>query len=165
MTDPGTPVSANNIAEGSFNEPGWILIADSDRETVYVRAWKPGDGVTCSHAGAQRKFDCGRPVFSKTVVTKRSRCIGAATSRPYWQDNRRRFVVCINHLATHFGMSSTELSAASEKRAREKVLAEHWDEYISTLAAERLALRDEQLMHLPESVRAILAETSDGGVS
>ncbi len=154
------PRSSQNLPTGQVPPPQWVLYqgANGDQGTdLYVKAWEPGDGLTCSHATKGNKFSCGVPVAVTREIQRKARLIGSATPRPWWEDNHRGFVVCADHLAVHFSGSSVgELNAAAERSAREQVIAKHWDEYLAALDERREGLRNKALDSLPRDIAAAI---------
>ena len=120
-----------------------------------IRAWQPGDGVTCSRARqAPRDAPCGRPVAVYTTPAETVRyggAFGTTTRRPI----ERTFTVCANHIPGD--LTPGEASARARKAAAEALIVEHWGEYqalIEKCVADAQASRYEAL---PADVRALLA--------
>ena len=112
-----------------------------------VRAWEPGDGLRCSYAkNAPRSRPCGRPVAVK--IGQDTRTVRAASSRHY--------VVCAYHLST--AITPGEMSAEAETAAREKVLAEHWDEYQQAIQEFMGPRVDEMIGTLPDGLKKLVIE-------
>ncbi|AIM50993.1 hypothetical protein SEA_MODRAGONS_50 [Mycobacterium phage Modragons] len=151
------PYSAQSKRSGEVPAPEWICYKEADGEfgtDFYVKLWEPGDGLHCSHATKGRQFECGAPVAVTKEVKRKDRLIGSASSRPYYLDSHRKYVVCADHLAVHFsGVTVGELSAESERSAREQIITNHWDEYQQALKSQRERLRDRALGELPQIIR------------
>lgn len=129
-----------------------------DIETL-VRAWEPGDGVSCSHAGVQRREPCGPPVAVVETVEPPSE---------YRREKRIRRVICPGHLAgliTKGAWAPAKIRAAAEREAQEVVLTAHWDEYQSEYRSRLDAAKSAQLAQIPEGLREILAEVDWDGAN
>jgi len=120
-----------------------------------IRAWQPGDGVTCSRTRqAPRDAPCGRPVAVYTTpaeTVRYGRTLGTATRPPI----ERTFTVCANHIPGD--LTPGEASAKARKAAAEALIVAHWDEYqalIEKYVADAQATRYEAL---PADLRALLA--------
>lgn len=150
------PYSAQNKPSGETPSPEWTLYGSSEGcpdTELYVKLWEPGDGLHCSHATKGRQFECGAPVAVTKEIERKVRLIGSATKNPWYQDSHRKYVLCADHLAVHFsGTTIGELSAESERSAREQIIAAHWDEYQEALKSQRERLRDKSMSALPELI-------------
>ena len=154
------PYSAQSKVSGESPSPEWVCYREADGEAgtdLYVKLWEPGDGLHCSHATKGRQFECSAPVAVTKEIKRKDRLIGSATSRPYFLDSHRKYVVCADHLAVHFsGITIGELSAESERGAREQIITNHWDEYQQALKSQREKIRAKSLSDLPELIRAAI---------
>ncbi|MDN4616448.1 hypothetical protein P5G50_18525 [Leifsonia sp. F6_8S_P_1B] len=130
---------------------------DSEYELA-IREWKPGDGLTCTHASKQQKHPCGAPVAVFRTIWEEQ-----TSYRPRTQVKKR--VLCSRHvgevLRQYVGeetrrFNSQPLIVRIEKEAAEKVLAAHWDEYQEALT--RFAAEHEAALvaSVPEGLRKFL---------
>lgn len=136
----------------------WFNIGtDSLGREYAVRAWVPGDGLFCSRSNRNAKTPCTAPVA--TLRTTRHNA---------WPTKETRHsVVCRNHVAKAVHDvtpgPSGDLNAQSEKAAKERVLAEHWDEYRAAFTAELAERRRQLWAALPEPLaRAIQSDLESG---
>ncbi|MGP5014668.1 hypothetical protein ACTXJX_12700 [Glutamicibacter ardleyensis] len=136
----------------------WFEFPSDRRDTeTLVRAWKPGDGMTCSHRTSRAKVSCGAPV---ALVKRVTTSIGYRSPR-IPEVEVRRTVVCSHHVANVIkgaGYAITGITTDAEKEAREAVLAAHWEEYQKEFATRVKAKRDGYLEKLPESLRVAFEE-------
>lgn len=115
-----------------------------------IRAWRPGDGLTCWRAKAAPKdVPCGPPIAHITgwYSTYRTNL------------TPRTYVVCRNHLP---GLPlASEVQVDAEKAAREELIVAHWDAYQELLAKHVESLQRESLPDLPEELRTLLLAGGD----
>lgn len=120
----------------------------SDTSEGY-RSWQPGDGMRCSLANrAAEGFPCGPPVLTQV---KQHVAVGRKTAM-------KTTVICKNHVASRFipgGLGV--INAQAERKAREAVLASHWDEYQEARRAARETLSADLLAGVPEEFRSMVA--------
>lgn len=124
-------------------------------ERVTVRAWRPGDGLTCSSAAKLKDpaMRCGVPVA--VIVSQQA-------TGPGGRLKTVGRIACAIHLAGQFGFSRGETRVRAEKAARELVIANHWDEYQKALDDACDAAEVELLAQIPDEVRALIQRESDG---
>lgn len=111
-----------------------------------VRAWQPGDGITCYAAGYQKKNPCPAPVaMVKDLFIQKLGYSGRQTITR---------IVCIRHLSEAFGAASVPLQEqAIERAALEELAQRHWDEYQAILSDQRARQLRGRLAALPEELR------------
>lgn len=116
----------------------------SDRS---IREWRPGDGLRCRWASkAPREVPCGVPA---AVITLHDFKPG-----PYRANTCRSWVVCQNHIPGV--VPAGQIRVQAEKFAREKVLADHWDDYQTQLKEEAERLLEAQMVDVPERIRELI---------
>lgn len=127
----------------------YTLLEESWRDRIFIRSWKPGDGLSCAFAKkAPRENPCGKPVA--VAVTEDIR-------EP--RDRRKvRRLVCINHIP---GLPRPHaIGAEARKAAAERLIVEHWDDYQRYLEEETQARREQAFEFAdPEIRRIVLGET------
>ncbi|OLT54877.1 hypothetical protein BJF89_01190 [Corynebacterium sp. CNJ-954] len=97
---------------------------------------------------------CGKPV----VVEKR-RKLEEPAYRGRWDRTSTRRVLCLNHLTKLVTGDSPSKSADDvERRAAEKVVMRHWDEYQAELKRIREDAREAVFSELPDDLRSAVVE-------
>lgn len=122
-----------------------------------IRAWRPGDGMSCRGAQAAKRVPCGPPVAVIRSEKKDTRYAG------YEAQSRVRFITsvyCERHTAElvrvqvgdadRLGNSSLQQSV---RKAEETVLSAHWDEYQAALAEVIAEQKETYLSKLPDWLR------------
>lgn len=123
---------------------------------IEVRPWEPGDGLHCT-GGKKGLLECTRPAAVMKLIE----------SQPgKWRPATRTFVLCANHLARKArelcGDGATgSVAAEATTRAREQVIANHWDEYLALVKAGTEEIRGQWLALLPDSLREAALAASD----
>lgn len=109
----------------------FTLLSENHIERIYVRSWRPGDGLTCSHAkSAPSKLPCGRPVAVAVSekIFNYCRCSSwEPRSRCRCEPKRFRRVVCLGHMPEL--KKPHEINAEATRVAHERLAAAHWDEW------------------------------------
>lgn len=126
---------------------------------VLVRAWEPGDGMTCHAAAHNARFECGEPVALMRHVR-----VDGQTGR--WVHQSVTRVCCIRHLAKLFdGELSPTVDAEVEKQALEELAQRYWDQYQAIRDRRVNALLEKRFGALPNGLRekvvAIARESGD----
>lgn len=132
-----------------------FTLADESLTTrTYIRAWEPGDGLTCHFAKrAPREQPCGQPVVVALVEEQ-------PITGGYRRKVTRTRVVCRNHVP---GLTRpSEISAEAKKAAVERVIVEHWDDYQRYIAEETVARQEKALEFADPEIRAIILGTEAG---
>ena len=114
-----------------------------------IRPWTPGDGLHCASGTRRALIGCGQPA---AVLRMTERDPGK------WRPATRTYVLCALHLAhkarEHFGDGRPEsVAQVASKKARERIIADHWDEYLVAFAQYADEVRGEWLSCLPKSLR------------
>lgn len=116
------------------------------QETV-LRPWEPGDGLHCTFSSrASRNRPCGRPVAVR--VSK--------YSNVHRRNVPRNTVVCSYHLSEQ--VRPGDLSLRAETAAREKVLAEHWDEYQAAIREYMQPAVEQMIGALSDELKALVLQ-------
>lgn len=119
-----------------------------------IRAWHPGDGVTCSRIRqAPRDAPCGRPVAVYTTSVDSIR-YGDALTPTRRRPIERTFTVCANHVPG--ALTPGEASTKARKAAAESLIVEHWDEYQALIEKHVAEAQEARYAALPADVRALL---------
>ena len=126
---------------------------------VEVRPWRSGDGLHCT-GGKKGLLNCGRPAAVMRVIDN---------SPGKWRPASRTYVLCANHLARKArelcGDGGTgSVAGEATARAREQVIADHWDEYQALFAQYAREARENWLGLLPEALRAAAEAAIDDEV-
>jgi hypothetical protein len=131
-----------------------------------IRAWKPGDGLSCSLSRHQRLVTCGPPVAVVRTVTHE------ANQYRVTEPVSKLRNVCTRHVAESVralvgdaGWTNQNSNAEVEKIARERVITAHWDEFQAALEEERAAIQERYLAVLPDSLRQYFAAVQDDEVN
>lgn len=112
-----------------------------------LRAWKPGDGLTCHYTKrAPLVRPCGPPVAIRTHTSH------PTSSRPH----RHTEVVCAYHLAEY--AQPGDLRARADQQAREEVLVAHWDEYQSAIERHLRPLLEQTIGDLPQELKLLVLD-------
>lgn len=151
----------NDISTSDMWYSAGFANGNPDHE-VTVRAWRPGDGLKCSHANKRSKTPCGAPVALERRY--RPRVPSYRTGNLCSETTTR--VVCLRHLASTFlGEMAYATDEGVERSAIEKLATLHWDEYQALIAQAQQAALDERLGALPADLRsqivAVMDENSD----
>ncbi len=137
----------------------YTLLQETQSDRLFIRAWQPGDGVTCSFARMQRGMPCTPPV-AVTVTEDKREHFGK------YNRTKTKRIICRNHLP---GISCpSQINADAKKAATERLIVEHWDDYQKYLAEETLARREAEFDFAdPEIRKLVLAagDDADGGAS
>ena len=136
----------------------WYVMSEQTspyrKKRVEIKAWEPGDGLHCSSKNMARRLPCTAPVAVVRTIEPNSR------GMQYPLEVRTR-VVCRSHLAGMAGKAP--LGADVEKRAREAVLAAHWDEYQAEIVKQRGIAEQTRLASLPDFLREAAEGADDAG--
>lgn len=125
-----------------------------------VEVWKPGMGLNCSHMDSsnRKSFECGPPVAR--VTTRPTTYVSRSGVKSRAGSN---YILCLNHLTNLTLSYSTRskgknLGAEATKRAKEKLIVDHWREYQALIDqyTEEIAL--ETLQSLPGDLQAAVLE-------
>ncbi|SES03585.1 hypothetical protein [Streptomyces qinglanensis] len=129
------------------------------RDLVHIRAWTPGDGISCAWACKPKSTPCGPPVaVTLTEVREccwRDRCNDRC--RPKIRAKRR--VVCRNHIPGLY--DSWQINLEARKAATERLVVQHWDEYQRYVEDETAARRQEAFEFADPEIRRIVLEACD----
>jgi hypothetical protein len=128
----------------------FVLIEENWLQKVFVRAWEPGDGLTCSHAkAAPRDLPCTEPVAVTVTEDKRE------TSRTgRWSRTDTRRLLCRNHAP---GLARpSQIHADARKAALERLAVENWATYQRYVDEEIQSRRDQALVQAPPEIRRIV---------
>lgn len=103
-------------------------------ETEQMREWRPGDGLRCRFSSIAA-VPCGPPVRTKVSIVS---MVGRAPQN-------MRHVLCANHAANSIRgyKSSGTLTMEARKRATERLITEHWDEFNKLFEDAIATVRDE----------------------
>lgn len=122
-----------------------------------IRAWRPGDGLSCRGAQQAKRVPCGPPVAVVRSEKKDTRYSGL---EPRSRVRVVTSIYCERHTAElirvqvgdsdWLGNSSVPQSI---RKAEETVLAAHWDEYQAALSSILSEQKDKYLSKLPEWLR------------
>lgn len=113
--------------------------------SLTIREWQPGDGLTCRYAKrSPKEIPCGPPVAAVTQL------ISAVRRGDRYVTN----VVCLNHLPG--SVKPSEVRTDADRAAREAVIVAHWDEYMEQLAAQVKRLQADRLSDLPQALQQLL---------
>lgn len=122
-----------------------------------IRAWRPGDGMSCRGAQQAKRIPCGAPVAVVRSEKKDTRYSGyeaksrvRAVTSVYCERHAAEIVRVHVGDADRLGTGSTQQSV---RKAEETVLAAHWDEYQSALASIIAAQKERYLSLLPDWLR------------
>lgn len=156
-----------------MNDPmnGWIQIHDADpygrddKRDTFVRAWKPGDGLSCSNVRSNSKTPCGKPV-AVSLVRPSEMEIERSARRGWGRlDPPRTRTLCAIHLTSFFSGAFHLDRAAAEKAAQEELCAKYWEQYEKLLELRTESMKQERLETLPEGVRALIESSiADGSI-
>jgi hypothetical protein len=129
------------------------------RRSIFIRAWNPGDGLTCSWAKSAKTTPCGPPV-AVTVTESRERC---------WRDwckggcascNKAvRRTVCQNHIPGLY--NSGEVNAEARKAATERLAVEHWEDFQRYIDEETRSRREKAFRFADSEIRRIVLGESE----
>lgn len=130
----------------------YTLIQETGSDRLFIRAWQPGDGVTCSFSRMQRGMPCTPPVAVTITEDKREQF------GKYSRSKTRR-IICRNHLP---GLSRpAEVNADAKKAATERLIVEHWDAYQQYLAEETRARREAEFDFADPEIRKLVLAATD----
>lgn len=122
--------------------------SDEPWSEVLVRAWEPGDGMSCAASAHNKKIVCGEPV----AVVRVARINQEKTGR--WDRTVVTRVVCIRHLAKYFDdevSSTTDVEV--ERQALEELAQRYWDQYQQIRDRRRNELLEKRYSALPNGLR------------
>lgn len=96
-----------------------------------IRDWQPGDGIRCRYfKRAPLNFPCGVPVKTKVQTY----------TLPGGRRGTRTDPLCENHKDVGRAVPS-QMAAAADKAARERLIATHYEEYQRFLVEESERIR------------------------
>lgn len=110
-------------------QEGFVLLRESSLFRIYIRRWRPGDGLACAETHKRGTISCGPPVA--VSLTQDLEPNGVLKTSRF---ARRRRVVCALHVPT-VGAAGQE-AAAARKAATERLISEHWDLFQSYVEQE-----------------------------
>lgn len=125
------------------------LVDENLIHRVFIRSWRPGDGLVCTHAKvAPRDLPCSEPVAVVLSEEKRE---------PLGRYGRRagtQRVVCRNHAP---GLARPhQLNADAKTAASERLIVEHWETYQRYIEEELAARTAAALEFADPEVRRIV---------
>lgn len=124
------------------------LRPDNQGRRRILRAWKPGDGLSCAYSAREaRSRPCGRPVAVRVCE------VTAVGRRTTW----KRTVVCAFHIRTE--VNPSQFTVVAEKWAAEKVIAAHWDEYQGAISEYITPMIEGMLEDLPEEIKELIRKS------
>lgn len=124
-------------------------VFDQGNNRVAIRAWEPGDGLSCSFSKSFSRIQCGQPVA--VVITK----VGANTT--YGRGRTIRRVACALHLPG-IAKAPHQVSAEAAKAAQERIVADHWDDYQAVLKEELSRRLGEVYEGIDEPLRRLIID-------
>lgn len=133
-------------------------LRESSTRSVYIRSWKPGDGLICSFARMAKATPCGAPV-AVTLTEERLKCWRDWCKGDCSQCNKAvRRAVCRNHIPGLY--SSGEVNLEARKAAAERLAVAHWDEYRQYLTEETQTRREKAFEFADPEIRRIILGAS-----
>ncbi|WTW93674.1 hypothetical protein OG216_09915 [Streptomycetaceae bacterium NBC_01309] len=124
-------------------------VFDQGNSKVAIRAWEPGDGLSCSSSRGFSRIPCGPPVA--VVITK------TYANRPDLRGRTIRRVACAHHLPG-IAKPPHQISVEAGKAAQERIIAEHWDDYQAALAEELNRRLGEMYEGIDEPIRRLIVD-------
>ncbi|MEV7034550.1 hypothetical protein AB0N99_30515 [Streptomyces sp. NPDC093272] len=138
----------------------FAALTESKSLRIYIRSWKPGDGLACTYSKAAKSTPCGPPIAVTLTEEERPCWRSAGCFGPTCGCRKAiRRTVCANHIPGLY--RSGDVNAEARKAAAERLAVLHWEDYQRFLSEETSTLRAKAFEFAdPEIRRIVLGEES-----